>query len=94
MVAFNIANNFEYLNLNKEVVTNIPESFNTNISHQLVDYIITVVNLQHKNTNLNGDLYSKPVLNIRFKVFWYTKKELKVEKPLYIQHEFLTINNH
>ena len=55
----------------------LPEGFNTNISHQLVDYIITVVNLQHKNTNSNGDLYSKPVpvLNIRFKVFWYTKKE-------------------
>ena len=33
----------------------IPESFNTNISHQLFDYTITLVNSQHKNTNSKDD---------------------------------------
>ena len=33
----------------------IPESFNTNISHQLFDYKITFVNSQHKNINSKGD---------------------------------------
>ena len=32
----------------------IPESSNTNISHQLLDYKITFVNSQHENINLNG----------------------------------------
>ena len=29
--------------------------FNTNISHQLFDYTITIVNSQHKNTNSKVD---------------------------------------
>ena len=33
----------------------IPESFNTTLLHQLFDYTITFVNLQHLNTNSNGD---------------------------------------
>ena len=33
----------------------IPESFNTNISHQLFDYIITYVNSQHQNSLSKGD---------------------------------------
>ena len=37
----------------------IPESFNTNISHQLFDYTITFVNSQHKKTNSKGDFVPK-----------------------------------
>ena len=37
----------------------IPESFNTSSSHQLFDYTITIVNLQHYNTNLKGDFVLK-----------------------------------
>ena len=37
----------------------IPESFNTNISHQLFVYKITYVNSQHKNTNSKGDFVLK-----------------------------------
>ena len=33
----------------------LPESFNTNISYQHFDYIITFVNLQHKNKNSKGE---------------------------------------
>ena len=36
-----------------------PETFNTNISHRLFDYIITFVNSQHLNTNSKVILYSK-----------------------------------
>ena len=32
----------------------IPVSFNTNISHQLFDYKITLVSIQHENTNSKG----------------------------------------
>ena len=32
----------------------MPESFNTNISHQFFDYKITFVNSQRENTNLKG----------------------------------------
>ena len=39
----------------------IPESFDTNISNQLLDYTITFVNSKHYNT------YQNPVLNGRFK---------------------------
>ena len=49
----------------------IPESYNTNISHQLLDYTITFVNSQQKNTNSKGEFVLKsPVLNVRFKDFW------------------------
>ena len=55
----------------------ILESFNRNISYHLFDYIITFVNSQHLNTNLEGDfVIKKPVLNIRFKDFGYTKLNL------------------
>ena len=47
----------------------MPESFVTNISHQLYHCEITFVNSQHENTNSKGDLYSKT----GFKDFWYTK---------------------
>ena len=49
----------------------IPESFKTNISHQLFDYKIPFVNSQRKNTNSKGDFELKN----RFEtfVFWYTK---------------------
>ena len=47
-------NNF--CNLNKFC---IPESFNTNISHQLFKYTITFVNIQRENTNSKGDLLLK-----------------------------------
>ena len=55
----------------------MPESFNTNISHQLFDYKITSVNSQHYTTQLKKViLYSKLVLKVRFKDFWYTKINL------------------
>ena len=37
----------------------IPESFNTNISHQLFDYKITLLNSQHENMNSKGDFVLK-----------------------------------
>ena len=56
----------------------IPESFNTNISHQHFDYKITFLNSQHWNTNSKGDFVpsQKLVLNVRIKYFWYTKINL------------------
>ena len=40
-------------------ILSIPESFNTNISHQIFDYTTTFVNFQHQNTNLKGDIVLK-----------------------------------
>ena len=37
----------------------IPESFNTNISHQRFDYKVTFVNSQLENTNSKGDFVLK-----------------------------------
>ena len=37
----------------------IPESFNTNISHQSFDYKITLLNLKRKNTNSKVDFVLK-----------------------------------
>ena len=55
----------------------IPESFNTNSSHQLLDYKITFVNSQYEKRNSKGDfVLKKPVRNVRFKDFWYTKINL------------------
>ena len=34
----------------------IPDNFNTNILHHFFYYKITFVNLQHENTNSNGDV--------------------------------------
>ena len=45
----------------------IPLSFNTNILHQLLDYKIIFVNLQHEITNLKGDF----VLKNKFKLFFF-----------------------
>ena len=46
----------------------IPESFNMNISHQLIDFEITFVNSQLEFTNSKGDfVLKKPVLNGRLK---------------------------
>ena len=52
----------------------IPETFNTNISHQPFDYAITFVNSQHYRTQIqkvrkNGFKYT-------FKYFWFTKINL------------------
>ena len=55
----------------------IPESFNTNISHQLFEYKITLVIPQHKNAKFKGDFYSKTGLNVCLKDFWYTKIKLR-----------------
>ena len=43
----------------------IPDSFNTNILHQLFKYKIAFVNSQHEKTNLKGDF----VIKNRFKRF-------------------------
>ena len=40
----------------------IPESFNTNILHQLFDYTITLVNSQRQNTNSNGIFVPKKMI--------------------------------
>ena len=54
--------------LNKKGVSFcIPECFNTNISHQLFDCIITFLNSQHWNTKLKWFCIQNPVLNVRFK---------------------------
>ena len=37
----------------------IPESFNTNISHQLFNYKITFVNSRHEDANSEGDFVVK-----------------------------------
>ena len=55
----------------------IPESFNTNISHQFFDYKKTLVNSQRKKTNSKSDF----VLKYQFETFvftdfWYTKINL------------------
>ena len=44
----------------------IPESFNTNISHQLFDYKLTFENSQRENTNSKGDFVLKTGLNRPF----------------------------
>ena len=43
----------------------IPDTFNTNISRQLFEYIIIFVNSQLENTNLKGDF----VLKNQFETF-------------------------
>ena len=43
----------------------IPESFSTNISHQLFDYKITFVNSQHETQIPKVILLSKTDLNVR-----------------------------
>jgi len=49
----------------------IPESFDTDISHQLFDYTITFVNSALSNTN--GNFVHKTGFKRSFKDFWYTK---------------------
>ena len=46
----------------------IPESFHSNITHQLFDYILTFVNSQRENTNSKGDFVLKCyfLLKMRF----------------------------
>ena len=53
--------------VNVENMFCMPESFNTNISHQLFYYIITFENPQHLNTNSKGDF----VLKTSFKRSFY-----------------------
>ena len=48
----------------------IPESFNTNISHQLFDYKINLMNSQLKNTNSRGDY----IASINVTHWWLLKK--------------------
>ena len=44
----------------------LPESFNTNISHQLFDYTIIFLNSQNKNTNSKGDFVHKTGFKLSF----------------------------
>ena len=44
----------------------IPESYNMNISHQLVHYKIAFVNLQHKNTNSKDGFVLKNLYKCSF----------------------------
>ena len=44
----------------------MPESFNTNISHQIFNYKTTFVNSQHKHTNSKGS--KKMLLNVHLKI--------------------------
>ena len=41
----------------------IPESYNTNITHQILDYKINILRSQRKNTNSKVDLSSKTGFN-------------------------------
>ena len=73
--------------LNEQRCNNIciPESFNTNISHQPFYNKITFVNSQRENEKKNCS--QKPVLNVRFKDFWFTK--IKFNKNIYFLSVFL-----
>ena len=54
----------------------IPKSFNTNISHQLFDYTITLL-IHNARTQIIEVTYTKKqVLKVRFQDFWYTKINL------------------
>ena len=59
----------------------LPESFNMNISHQLLDYKIAFVNSQHEYTNSKGEF----VLENRFKMFIlkYLEYKNKSESKMY-----------
>ena len=71
---------FEVLKINNLC---IPESFNSNIPHQLFDCIITFENSQLEKANSKGDfVVQNLVLNVNFNYFWYTKK--KSESKIYI----------
>jgi hypothetical protein len=73
----NIIDNLYKRNLVLKKIKNIiciPESFNTNIWHPLFDYTIIICKstaLEHKFKR--WFFSQKPVLNVRFKDFWYTK---------------------
>ena len=60
----------------------IPESFNTNISHQVFDYKITFVNSQYENSNSKVILYSKAGFKRSFSRFRLNKN--KSESKIYI----------
>ena len=51
----------------------MPESFNTNISHQLFDYKF-FLNPQPENTNSKGNFV--PVLNVRFNLAFLSPKHI------------------
>ena len=92
-------NNKVYNNLYLFLVKNrfcIPESFNTNILHQLLDYnnFCEFTTLEHKFKR--WFCTQKPVLIFRFEDFWY-KKWIRLRFGItipYTQHKFLTLNNH
>ena len=44
----------------------IPESFNTNISHQLLNHKITLVNSQRKYINSKSDFVHKNIIKISY----------------------------
>ena len=60
----------------------LPEIFNKNITHHCLYYKITLVNFQYENIDFKGDLYSKPVLSLCFKDFWYTTMNLSQKSLL------------
>ena len=45
--------------MKENIINCIPESFNTNIPHQLLDYKITFVISQFENSNSKGDFVIK-----------------------------------
>ena len=61
LLYINKGTNFSFILLEKNTPNKIciPESFNTNIEHQLFDYKITFVNSKHENMISKGNLYSK-----------------------------------
>ena len=52
----------------------VPESFNTNISHELFDYTITFLNSHRLNTNLKSTIVNKTGFNRPFERFLEYKK--------------------
>ena len=54
----------------------LPESFNTNISHKLFNYIMTFVNSQREKTNSKGDFIHKN----RFETFVLKTFDIKKNK--------------
>ena len=68
----------------------LPESFNTNISHQLLDYTISIGNSQHNRTQIqNVILYSKPDFKRSFQRFMKYKN--KSDSDLVWQIQLISI---
>ena len=67
----------------------LPESFNTNISHQLLDYKITFVNSQYQNTNSKGNLNSNTGFKCMFLKFLVLEINLLIQNIYYISSNSL-----